>query len=44
MRLIYKEISGVRDSLEKIATEAREDRQAINDTLQKLLYEIQQRL
>ena len=40
----WPEISGIQDALEKIAAEAREDRQAINDTLQKLLHEIQQRL
>jgi len=40
----WPEISGIQDALEKIAAEAREDRQAINDTLQKLLHEIQRRL
>ncbi|KAF8961301.1 hypothetical protein BDZ97DRAFT_1921379 [Flammula alnicola] len=43
MRWVQHEITGVKESLEKIAAEAREDRQDINRTLQELLHEIQQR-
>ena len=43
IRWVEHEISGVKEGLEKIATEAREDRRSIHATLQDLLHEIRQR-
>lgn len=40
MKWIRDEITGIRDSLEKIAAETREDRRAINSTLKRLLDEV----
>ena len=42
MTWVQDEITGVRESLERIATEAREDRQEISNTLQELLDEVRQ--
>ena len=41
MTWVQDEINDVRESLERIATEAREDREEINSTLQELLNEVQ---
>jgi hypothetical protein len=43
MTWVQDEINGVRESLERIATEAREDREEINSTLQELLDEVRQK-
>jgi len=43
MTWVQDEINDVRESLERIATEAREDREEINSILQKLLDEVQQK-
>jgi hypothetical protein len=43
MTWVQDEIHGVRESLERIATEAREDREEINSTLQELLDEVRQK-
>jgi hypothetical protein len=42
MKWLQNEITGVKENLEKMATEAREDRLVINSTLQELLHDIQQ--
>jgi hypothetical protein len=41
---VQDELTGFRESLERIATEAREDRQEINSTLQELLDEVRQKM
>jgi hypothetical protein len=41
MKWLQNEIMGVKENLEKMAAEAREDRLVINSTLQELLHEIQ---
>ena len=40
---VQDELTGFRESLERIATEAREDREEINGTLQELLAEVRQK-
>jgi len=42
MTWVQDEINGVRECLERIATEAREDREEINRSLQELLDEVRQ--
>ncbi|KAF8804430.1 hypothetical protein BYT27DRAFT_7258904 [Phlegmacium glaucopus] len=41
---VQDELTGFKEGLERIATEAREDRQEINGTLQELLDEIRQKM
>jgi hypothetical protein len=41
MKWLQNEITGVKENLEKMAAEAREDRLVINSTLQELLHKIQ---
>jgi hypothetical protein len=41
---VQDELTGFKESLERIATEAREDRQEINSTLQELLDEVRQKM
>jgi hypothetical protein len=41
---VQDELTGFKESLERIATEAREDRQEINSTLQELLDEVRQKI
>jgi hypothetical protein len=42
-RWVRHEIAGVKESLEKMATEAREDRRDLNSTLEELLSEIRRK-
>lgn len=44
MGRVWGEITAIREGLEKLATEAREGRQVLNNALQELLLEVQQRL
>jgi hypothetical protein len=41
MKWLWNEIMGVKENLEKMAAEAREDRLVINSMLQELLHKIQ---
>lgn len=43
-RWVREEITAIREGLKKSATEAREGRQALNNTLQALIYEVQRKL
>jgi len=43
MTWVQDEINGVRECLKRIATEAREDREEINRSLQELLDEVRQK-